>query len=119
MTLYIPSNATTGRVSFNTPNLTGDHDLAIQSQWGKEVWAWTLTLVQSNDRYSEFELTFIEAERKAHINSVYDYELQQDGVVIESGLLKIVVQDGGSFNEVQYISDNEDREADVYYRPEY
>ena len=119
MTLFIPTGATTGTVSFNTPNLSGGHDLVIQSQWGKEIWAWSLTLLETNDRYTEFRLSFTEAERKAHINGIYNYELQQDGAVIESGLLKLVVEEGGSFGTSEYISDNEDREATVYYRPEY
>jgi hypothetical protein len=119
MTLYIPSNTTFGQVSFNTPNLSGDYDLVIQSQWGKEVWVWSLVLLETNDRYTEFTLTFTSDEQKAHVNGIYNYQLQQDGNVIESGLLKLVVEDGGSFGTTEYISDNDDREATVYYRPEY
>ena len=119
MTLYIPTGATTGTLSFNTPNLAGDHDLAIQSQWGKGVWSWALTLLETNDRYTEFALSFTEDERKAHINGIYNYELQQSGAVVESGLLKLVVEEGGSTGTVGYVSNNDDREATVYYRPEY
>lgn len=119
MTLYIPENTTSIRISFNTPNLNGDYVLAIQSQYNKNVWFWNMTLVESNDRYSEFEIDITSTERLAHINAIYNYEVQKDGVVVESGLLKYITEEGGSNGAVAYVSDNETKEATQYYRPEY
>lgn len=120
MTLNIPTGVTTLNVSFNTPNLTGTHYLAIQSQWGKEVWSWEMTPVTSNDRYSEFLISITEAERKEHINAIYDYEVQDgSGNVMETGLLKYITEEGGSTGTTPYVSDNENREAPTYYRPQY
>ena len=119
MTLYIPINETTGRVSFNQSNLSGDFQLKITSQYSQEVTTWDLTLIGTNDRYSEFTLTFTEEQRKAHKNGIYNYTLVQSTTELESGLLKLVIEDGGSYDTVKYVSNNEDREATVYYRPEY
>jgi len=126
MTIYIPSGATTARISFNTPNLSGnDYYFAIQSQYAKEYWAWSLTPITSNDRYSEFEITITEEERAEHINAIYNYELQLvEGTVqtiIETGLVKYITEEGGATGTTPYIapSAEENREATAYYRPQY
>jgi len=119
MTLYIPENATSIRVSFNTPNLNTQHILAIQSQYNKNVYAWILTPIESNDRYSEFEIDIDAAERLEHINAIYNYEVQKDGIVLERGLLKYITEEGGSNGSIEYVSDNETKEATQYYRPQY
>lgn len=119
MTLYISSSALTGNVSFNVSNVSGTHELKITSQYGKEVTTWPLSLVETNDRYSEFTLNFTEAQRAAHSNGIYNYMLLQDDAAINTGLLKLVVENGGSYDTVEYISNNDDREATTYYRPEY
>tara|TARA_R110000772_G_scaffold208154_3_gene318635 strand:+ start:414 stop:773 length:360 start_codon:yes stop_codon:yes gene_type:complete len=119
MTLYIPTGATSLTLSFNTPNLDTEHILAIQTQWGKDVHAWILYPLTSNDRYSEFTIGITADERLQHINAVYDYEIQKDGVPIETGLLKYISEEGGSTGTDAYISNNENREATTYYRPIY
>lgn len=120
MTLYLPTGATTARVSFNTPNLTTTHYLAIQSQASDEYWSWIMTPITANDRYSEFEINITEAERTAHINAIYDYEVQNQALeVVETGLLKYITEEGGSTGTVSYQSNNENRAAVTYYRPEY
>ena len=123
MTIHIPTGATTLNVSFNTPNLTGTHYLAIQSQYGKDYWSWEMTPVSSNNRYSEFTINITEAERKEHINAIYDYEVQrlegQTQIVVETGLLKYVTDEGGATGTTPFVSSNENREAPTYYRPQY
>lgn len=120
MTLNIPTGATTARITFNTPNLTGNHYLAIQSKYGKEVYAWVMTLITSNNRYSEFEINITEAERKEHINAIYDYEVQNLALeVVETGLLKYITEEGGATGTTPFVSSNENREAPTYYRPQY
>ena len=123
MTLYLADGQTVANVTFNTPNLTGINYLVIQSQYGKEVYNWVMTLVSSNDRYSEFQINISEAERAEHINAIYNYEVQQiinnQQVVIETGLLKYITEEGGAMGTEPYISSNENREAPTYYRPQY
>jgi len=120
MTLFLPTDAVTGTLAVNTPNLTpGTYYLAVQSQYNKNVWAWELTLLSSNERYSEFSYVISEDERKAHINGIYNYELQSETSVIEGGLLKMITEEGGSTGTQEYVSDKETTEAYTYYRPEY
>ncbi len=124
MTLYIADGQTTANVSFNTPNLTGTHYLAIQSQYSNEFWSWEMTPVTSNDRYSEFQISITLAERTAHINGIYNYEVQyinaqNEQVVVESGLLKYITEEGGSNGTTAFVSNNENRDAVTYYRPAY
>jgi len=120
MTLYLPTGATTAQISFNTPNLSTTHYLAIQSQASDEYWSWELTPVTSNNRYSEFVINITEAERTAHINAIYDYEVQDGSAnIIETGLLKYITEEGGSTGTTPYQSNNENREAVTYYRPTY
>ena len=120
MTLYLPTGATTALVSFNTPNLTTTHYLAIQSQASDEFYSWIMTPIEANDRYSEFEINITEAERTAHINAIYDYEVQDLAQnVVETGLLKYITEEGGSTGTTAYQSNNENREAVTYFRPTY
>jgi hypothetical protein len=124
MTLYIADGQTTVNVSFNTPNLTGTHYLTVQSQASNEYWSWVMTPVLSNNRYSEFTINIIDPERTYHINAIYNYEVQyinaqNEQVVVESGLLKYITEEGGSNGAIPYVSPNENRDAVTYYRPQY
>lgn len=120
MTLYIADGQLTVNVSFNTPNLTTAHVLVIQSQYGKDVWYWDMTPVIATNRYSEFVIEITEPERLAHINAIYNYEVQDTAFnVVESGLLKYITEQGGSNGTTAFISNNENREAATYYRPAY
>lgn len=119
MTLYIPSDATSGNISFNVSNCSGLHQLKLTSLYGKEIFTWDLTIVETNDRYTEFSLSFTEQQRSAHLNGVYEYTILKAGAYVQHGLLKLVIENGGSPDTVEYISNNEDRQAPVYYRPEY
>jgi hypothetical protein len=119
MTLYIASGATFGLVTFNTPNLSTTHDLVLTSQWGKETITWSLTSFEANDRYSEFTLLFTDDQRKGHLEGIYNYQLLDGTTVVEEGLLKLVIEDGGSYGTQEYISNNDNLDATVYYRPEY
>ena len=120
MTFYLPTGATDFTFSSNLPNLSGSYYLAVQSRYNKNVWAWALNIEETNDRYTKFSLTISEQEREGHYNGVYDYEIQDGSAnVLESGLLKWINEAGGSMNTVSYTSDNENREAYQYYRPNY
>jgi len=39
--------------------------------------------------------------------------------VAEQGLIKLIFENGGSYNTENYISNNEQRESDTYFRPNY
>ena len=107
-------------VSFNTPNLTADLTFTLTSQWSNtETISVALTPLAANDRYSEYMFTPPTGLTDEHKNGIYDYQLLLGTTVIESGLCKLILAPGGDEGTEQYISNNDDREADVYYRPEY
>lgn len=122
MTLFIPLNALTAFVSFNTPNITGPgHYMVLTSQYdNKDTFNFDLTAVTATNRYSEFLINITEADRTGHYNGIYNYELRDAShVVIESGLIKYTTEEGGSLGTTSYQSNNENREAVTYFRPEY
>ena len=94
-------------------------DDALGQKLFDRIEAWILTPIESNDRYSEFEIDIDAAERLEHINAIYNYEVQKDGIVLERGLLKYITEEGGSNGSIEYVSDNETKEATQYYRPQY
>lgn len=120
MTIYITDVDTMVSVAFNTPNLADSLTFTLTSQWSNtETVSVPLTLVESNDRYSEFFFTVPADLANEHKNGIYDYQLLDGLNVVESGLCKLILEPGGTYGTEEYISNNDDREADVYYRPEY
>lgn len=121
MTLYIPTGATTVNVSLNIPNASGTNLFVIQSQALKEYWYWEMTIVETNDRYTEFQLNIIPEERVNHFNGIYNFSVQRDQQIIYEGLVKYITEEGGSNGTVSFVStpEDENREGTVYYRPQY
>ena len=122
MTLYI-KDYPPGFVylaSFNQPNATGAWKLVLQSQYSKkDVLDVDLTIYETNQRYSEFYFFAPDGFYNEHLEGVYDYFLTREGVSIETGNMKLVITPGGETGTTPYISDNENRKADTYYRPTY
>lgn len=121
MTLYIPTGATTKNISLNIPNASGDYFFVIQSQALKEYWYWQMSVVSTNDRYTEFEMAIIPEERVNHFNGIYNYSIQKDEQIIQEGLVKYITEEGGATGTTPYTSTTEveNREGTVYYRPQY
>lgn len=82
----------------------------------------TNVAVQSNDRYSVATWISFAAPRPndQHINGIYEAELYSEKLGLSyKQIVKIITSPGGTTGTKPYISDNEDREAIVYYKPEY
>lgn len=133
MTLEIyPSSDLQSRLGWNIANLPhiGDgqnHDwrLRFTSQWSNmELGNWpvagALTII-TNDRYTRVTfLTVTEDLADRHINGIYEAELYNETFGLSyKQLVKLITSPGGSTGTKPYISDNEDRQAIVYYKPEY
>ena len=118
MTFYLPTDATSYTFSVNQPNLNDTYTLQLTSRYNKNTFEWSLTVEETNDRYTSFTMTLSSDDTEGHYNGVYDYQIEDslDNVVV-SGLLKWINEDGGSMDTVSYISDNEDRGAVQFYRP--
>lgn len=120
MTLKFKDNIFQYNISFNITDVTGDWTLSVKSQYSHEdLFNLPVNTVQTNARYSEFELDFDTREIwNEHVNGIYNYKLTNGTDELE-GILKIVSGTGGGMNTEAYQSDNEDREAPVYFRPNY
>ena len=123
MTLEIISYNTLYNFTVNVPNWTipiDQFDLVVTSQLSNTIlFQVPLGVVTTNDRYTECQFTLPQLEGDNHFNGMYNYTILYDTGVWDSGSLKLVYSPGGGTGTKNYISDNEDREAIVYYVPEY
>ena len=119
MTLKLQDSTTNYNLSFNVTNVTGDWTLTLKSQLSHlDILDVSLTVVATNSRFTEFSFTIPSDLPLEHKNGIYEYTIT-NGIDTEVGLLKLVCGTGGTDGYVSYESDNEDREAPVYYRPQY
>lgn len=94
--------------------------LEVTSQLSNDiVFSVPMMLTYTNDRYLGFEFNLPQLEGNKHLNSMCNYKVYQDGGVIDTGSLKLIYSPGGGTGTKDYISDNENREAVVYYTPDY
>lgn len=124
MTLKFTTGTTSYSITFDIENASasGQWKLDLSSQLSNTLWkSYDLTLQNTNRRYTEFTFTIDNATTLEHINGIYNYEVYNTDAptVIYSGLMKVVSGDGGTTGTTAYVSNNEDREAVVYYRPNY
>ena len=106
--------------SFNQPNAEGTWSLELYSQYShKTILDVELTIYTTNDRYSEFYFFAPAGFYNEHLEGVYDYYLKKEGVSIETGNMKLVLEPGGETGTTPFVSNNDERRADTYYRPEY
>ena len=124
MTLKFTTGTTSYSITFDIENASasGQWKLDLSSQLSNTLWkSYDLTLQNTNRRYTEFTFTIDNATTLEHINGIYNYEVYNTDAptVVYSGLMKVVSGDGGTTGTTAYVSNNEDREAVVYYRPNY
>ena len=68
-----------------------------------------------NNTISSSTILFLLADSEdKHYNGFYTWTLGT-----YSDIVKIITVPGGDLGEVEYISSNENREAEVFYRPEF
>lgn len=77
------------------------------------------TVQQSNERYTHIEFTLDALLGATHQNGIYKYEVYDGTTLLTSGAVKITMTPGGSTGTIDYISNNENREGQVYFRPQY
>lgn len=122
MTLYIKDLGFYAAylASFNQPNVVGDWSLELYSQYShKTVFDVQLNILETNSRYTEFWFLIPDDFYNEHLEGVYDYYLKKEGVTIETGNMKLVLTPGGETGTTAFVSDNDERTADTYYRPTY
>src|SRR5210317_1224534 len=134
MTIIVLDNESTYNLSFNVANVDcglGDaYKFRMRSQWDQTDDTWVgagsgyfgATLLSTNDRYSEFRVTLNAFFQNSveHYNGIYEYELLcDDESVLDSGLIKVVTNPGGTTGDTAFVSNNENLEADTYFTPNY
>lgn len=99
----------------NSPStITGD--FSLKSQYSQEVIYTTsnYSVATSNDRYAKIDVTFPVDFKDKHYNGYYTWSIGN-----YSDIVKIITAPGGDDGKVEYISNNEERDAEVFYRPNY
>ena len=127
MTINLYTNTTAYRFAVNVANLTLTNSpvpkFMVRSQAANDiVYSWDAEWVETNDRFTLFNLTVPLADLDNHNNGIYEYWIEQDGTeiaLIPRDLVKIVNAVGGSTGMVEYVSDNDQGQKVIYYRPKY
>lgn len=108
-------NDSTATFYINNPDtITGD--FSLKSQYAQDVIYTTsnYTVATQNDRYAQIDVTFPADFKDKHYNGYYTWSIGS-----YSDIVKIITQPGGDTGKVEYISNNEERDAEVFYRPNY
>jgi len=124
MTIVVTEADLEVHLFLNQSNLDGDllYEWTITSQYSHQPELIPSALISSNDRWSMVQVLFPTGFGDNHKNGIYNWSYKvTGGSVIEEGLVKIICEPGGETGIVDYTSTPalEDREADVYYRPNY
>ena len=124
MTILVPETQLAQQFTVNITNMSlvaGTYAFALTSQYSHQSTPLTVSVIKTNARYSTLEVTFPIGFGDAHKSAIYNWRLIQSGVTLEAGLVKIVTDPGGSLGITEFISTPaiEEREADVFYRPNY
>lgn len=121
MTVKILQNQSTFEIAVDTPNIPEQIcDFEVFSPYSNTtLFLVKATLIETNDRYSRFEcVTPVDLWDK-HYNGMYTYTLSFGTDIYDTGSFKLVTQPGGDMGTVPHISDNENRQSQVVYRPNY
>ena len=117
-----------GSFYVNNPDVTfnaASVKLWLKSQYSQELEGpYSALSVDQNDRYAKINVAFPADWDQNHKNGFYTYYIGQGtganpDILFYQDIVKIITEPGGDAGEVEYISTNEDRESDVYYRPNY
>ena len=100
----------------NPPTYTMTGDFSLKSQYSQEVIYTTsgYSVEEQNQRYAKIRIPFPADFKDKHYNGYYTWSLGD-----YSDIVKIITQPGGDTGKVEYISNNEERDAEVFYRPNY
>jgi len=102
-----------------------DTKLWLKSQYSQTIEGpYDITSTAETTRYARFTVNFPTGWDEEHKNGFYTYYIGQGtgeypNLIYHQDIVKIITDPGGDAGEKEYISNNENREADVYYRPNY
>ena len=113
-----PEGSYTDAIKFSVdyPNLSGICQLATQSLYSQNLLTLNLTIVESNDRYTEFATDYTDELGDLDFSGLFNYSLYEDGIPLFDGLLKIVNNKTKSLkNSDKYVSPNENGDSYIIY----
>lgn len=125
MTIIVDeNNSNLVEVAFNQANapLGFNYEFIITSQYSHQPLVLLPECIESNARYSLFEVQFPAGFGEEHKNGIYYFDLVFDLVdVLQSGLVKIITDPGGGIDTIAFDAGpvTENRVSDVYFRPNY
>lgn len=119
MTIYV--NSTVEKVASNNINISGDVEFVLTSGLSRTDTVLPATIILQNDRYTELEVTFPVDFKDEHKNGIYYYTINNIDTIFEKGFCKIITEPGGGNGAIAYDSgeQTEERQSDVYFRPNY
>lgn len=119
--MTITVNALQFELPINTPNIPlGDVSIDIKSQYSQtNIISQFASVIESNERYSIISVFLSEEIQDKHYNGIYEYTVYSNENIYDTGLLKLITEPGGGTGTQAYQSNNEDRQAQVIYRPSY
>ena len=115
---YKPEGSYTNAIKFsmNVPNVSGTMQLATQSRYSKNLYTFNLTIIETNDRYTEFATDYTDELGDYDISGFFNYTLYQDGSPLFDGLLKFINNRTESLeNQTKYVSPNENGDSYIIY----
>lgn len=120
MTIYFttPEGSYTDSILFsiNTGNIDGVSQLQLTSKYNQHQFLLDLTIIESNDRYTEFATDYTDALGDLDISGIYDYTILVDDIEVETGLCKIINNKIDSLqNKTKLTSPNENGSGYVIY----
>ena len=113
-----PAGSYTDAIKFSMdfPNASGQMLLATQSKYSQNLHTYALTVVETNDRYTEFATDYIPELGDNDASGVFNYTLYQDGIAQYDGVLKLINNKTKSLeNKDKYVSPNENGDSYVIY----
>jgi len=102
-----------------------DTKLWLKSQYSQTIEGpYSIASTEETTRYARFTVNFPTGWDEEHKNGFYTYYIgkgaaAQPDIIYHEDIVKIITDPGGEAGEQEYISNNETRKADVYYRPNY
>lgn len=103
--------------------INGQHTvdrLKVVSLYSKEVLLDVTGITSTNtDRYTTIPFSVASGFEDRHVNGIYMYIAYNGEEIVDSATIKIITEPGGGQGTEPYISNNENRDAKVIYRPSY
>lgn len=119
MTIYVDDDIIP--IVSNNTAINGIVKFILTSGYSKTPEIFNCQVLEQNSRFTRMIVDFGPDFKNKHKNGVYYYTIANETIEFEKGYAKIITEPGGSINTLTYNSDpqTENREAVVYYRPNY